>query len=233
MGQPTTPSEHHAGGSFASRLRAWVRKRPRETAGFTLAGVIVLMTILMVFVAYTVPRQWSKVLQRDREQQTIFIMKQYARAITDWSKAHGNVMPTTLDQLKEARQPRYVRGVKAEWTDPLTGKVDWILVPPAAQPNGAGQSPSTTTAAPGTRLPGQSQGTGTDTTGTRGPFDPATSPKDYVGPFIGVRPPLTGDSMLELNGATRYEQWLYTMNDLTNDVNQRMAAIDLAAKGVN
>jgi type II secretory pathway pseudopilin PulG len=207
-----------------------VRSRPRETAGFTLAGVIVLMTILMVFVAYTVPRQWSKVLQRDREKQTIFVMKQYARAITDWSKAHGNVMPTTLDQLKEARQPRYVRGVKAEWIDPLTGKVDWVLVPPGAQPNSNGggrvNPNSTTTGTTGTA-------SGTDTSGTKGPFDPATSPKDYVGPFIGVRPPVTGDSMLELNGATRYEQWLYTINDLTNDVNQRMAAIDLAAKGIN
>jgi type II secretory pathway pseudopilin PulG len=228
MGQRTTPSERRAGGSFGARVRAWLRNRPRETAGFTLAGVIVLMTILMVFVAYTVPRQWSKVLQRDREKQTIFVMKQYARAITDWSNAHGKVMPTTLDQLKEARQPRYVRGVKAEWIDPLTGKVDWVLVPPGAQPNGSGGgrvNPNNTSTT-GT-------GTSTDTSGTKGPFDPAASPKDYVGPFIGVRPPVTGDSMLELNGATRYEQWLYTINDLTNDVNQRMAAIDLAAKGVN
>ena len=33
--------------------------------GFTLAGVIVLMTILMIVVTYTVPRAWSTVVQRE------------------------------------------------------------------------------------------------------------------------------------------------------------------------
>jgi len=36
------------------------RPAPRASdSGFTLAGVIVIMTIISVFVAYTVPKQWS------------------------------------------------------------------------------------------------------------------------------------------------------------------------------
>src|ERR1044071_8573623 len=93
--------------------------RRAAQGGCTLAGLIVIMTIITVIVAYTVPRQWSRIMQRDRERQTIFIMKQYARAIKSWRAAHGG-LPTSLDQLKEARSPRFVRGPKAEWVDPLT-----------------------------------------------------------------------------------------------------------------
>src|SRR4051812_6106093 len=111
--------------------RTAISKQSSDERGFTLAGLIVIMTIISIFVAYTVPRQWSMILQRDRDRQTIFIMKQYARAILEWQKRHGG-LPTSLDQLKEARSPRFVRGKKGEWIDPLTGEVDWVLVPPGA-----------------------------------------------------------------------------------------------------
>src|SRR5258708_10929560 len=78
-------------------------ENPSE-AGFTLAALVVLLTIIAIMVAYTVPRMWSKVLQRDRDQQTLFVMKQYARAINEVQKKHG--LPISLDQLKQARSPR-------------------------------------------------------------------------------------------------------------------------------
>src|SRR5436305_3579413 len=145
--------------------------------GFTLAGLIVILTILLIFVTYTVTRQWSAIMQRDRERQTIFVMKQYARSINDFAKAKGN--PVKLDQIKEARLPRYIRGPKGEYVDPLTGKVDWILVPAGAV---------TRTVDPAT---------GKQTTN----FNAAASPKDYVGPFVGVRPPVAGKAYLSFNGA--------------------------------
>ena len=51
------------------------RTRTSES-GFTLAAAIVLMTILLVFIAYTVPRAWSQIMARERDQQTLFAMKQ-------------------------------------------------------------------------------------------------------------------------------------------------------------
>ena len=47
--------------SAPSRLRASRRLRRNERSGFTLAGLIVILTILMIFVAYTVPRMWSTI----------------------------------------------------------------------------------------------------------------------------------------------------------------------------
>src|ERR1700704_4565553 len=77
-------------GASLLRLRASAPTRLRASEdGFTLAGVLVILTVIMVFVAYTVPRQWSEVMNRERDKQTIFVMRQYARAIREWTKRHG------------------------------------------------------------------------------------------------------------------------------------------------
>jgi len=171
--------------------------------GFTLASLIVLLTIIMIFIAYTVPRQWSTIVQRDREMQTIFIMKQYAKAI-DAFQARNKVLPVSISQLKDARQPRFLRG-NGEPIDPLTGQADWLVIPQAAavgQPirTGAGTPPVNTT--------------------------PQGVPmKDYGGgPFVGIRPNKNGNSLVELNGKSKYEEWAYNLSDYTAERNARMAS---------
>ena len=199
--------------------------------GFTLAGVIVLMTLMMIIVAYTVPRQWSAVLQRDRDRQTIFAMHQYARACREWAKKHANTYPTSITQLKEARSPRFMRGVKSEMIDPLTGQVDWLVIPQAsakaAGPVPGQSAPVGTGTQPGTATqptPGQPTLPNGQPATTAAPGVPM---KDYAGgPFVGVRPPKTGKSMLQLNGEDTYEKWMYTALDLDAEIAQRMASMN-------
>jgi type II secretory pathway pseudopilin PulG len=183
----------------------------------------VILTVIAIFAAYTVPRRWSIAIQRDRERQTIFVMKQYAQAIREWQRAHGG-LPVSLDQLKEARSPRLVRGPKAEWVDPLTGKVDWIMIPPQANQVGPqfvpGSDPRRNPNPQNGNYPGTTTSPTTTSTGQN-------SPKDYKGPFVGVRPNATGDSYLTLNGADKYENWIYTMQDLANETAARNAAMQL------
>lgn len=185
--------------------------------GFTLAALIVILTIISIIVAYTVPSQWSLIMRREREKQTIFLMKQFARAIGEWERKHQG-LPTTLQQLQDARQPRLIRG-GGKWPLPLTGKEDgWILVPPnaieavagggAVPPGGVGLGNNNGRA-------GQPNPTGAP--GVPGKLNPAASPKDYVGPFVAVRPNATGPSLLSLNGAEDYSQWVYTLQDLKNE----------------
>ena len=181
--------------------------------GFTLAAVLVMLTIILVFVAYTVPKQWSAILQRDRERQTIYVMTQYARACREFQKKH-QTYPVSPSQLKDARSPRFIRGIEGELPDPLTGEVDWLLIPQAAA------------VAPGTPPPPNV----TPPSGAN-PADPNAKPalpgvplKDYAGgPFVGVRPPISGKSMIPLNGNETYETWSYTALDLERDVSLRMA----------
>ncbi|HEX7678779.1 MAG TPA: hypothetical protein VF713_11690, partial [Thermoanaerobaculia bacterium] len=110
------------------------------------------MTIMMIFVAYTVPRQWSTIMKRERERETIYAMQQYAKAITEF-RLKNNTYPTSPQQLKDARLPRMIRGPKGEFVDPLTGEVDWLVIPQSAgtalpqhnivNPNGNGSPPPT------------------------------------------------------------------------------------------
>jgi type II secretory pathway pseudopilin PulG len=210
----------------------------RGQAGFTLAGVLVIITVLMIFIAYTIPKQWSAVMQREREQQTIYAMRQYARACYEFQKKH-NVWPVSIDQLKEARLPRFLRGggEKNEILDPLTGQYDWLVIPASAAgtmnggtagtgtvPNGNGGGTSTGGGGVGFGRGDGTTGT-TGTTGTDGTSGNGTQTlpgipiKDYAGgPFIGVRPPKTGDAIIEFRGGKAYEQWSFTAMDLDLEI---------------
>jgi len=184
--------------------------------GFTLAALIVILSILMIFVAYTVPKQWSIVLQRDREKQTQYIMRQYARAILEFQRQHNNTFPTSMDQLKQARNPRVLR-FKDDPIDPLTGQVDWLVIPAAAAggPTGAPPPPPPTTSS------GGKDANGNPTT----PQVQAFPMKDYAGgPFAGIRSPKTGQSYMMFNGSDHYEQWNFTAVDLQLEVQQRLQA---------
>ena len=194
-------------------------------SGFTLAGVLVLLSVMMIFVAYTVPRQWSAVLQRDREMQTIWAMKQYARACYEFQKKN-NTYPVNPDQLKQARSPRFIRGVKSELVDPLTGEVDWLVIPQAAAPNP--NAPTVPVPPPG---PTPST-TGTSSTNPQQkPSLPGVPIKDYAGgPFVGVRPPISGKAMLVLNGNDTYETWIYTALNLQPEIQSRMAGLQTVWK---
>lgn len=238
----------------ASHGREAVRPAAYNAAaesGFTLAGVIVIMTIMMIAVAYTVPRMWSTVMKRERERQTIFVMQQYAKAIAEF-RDKNKTYPTTPQQLKDARQPRMIRGLKGEFTDPLTGEVDWLVIPQAAaaalpQHNIGNNPPGVTPPSgpngnpplggPSTQPPPSST-TGTSTTGTSTTDTSSTSTnpqappglpgipiKDYAGgPFIGVRPPTHGKSLISLLGADTYETWVYTTVDYDQEKQLRIAA---------
>ena len=195
-------------------------------SGFTLAGVIVIMTIMMIVVAYTVPRMWSTVMKRERERQTIYVMQQYAKAINEF-KVKNQTYPTSPQQLKDARMPRMIRGVKGEYVDPLTGEVDWLVIPQAAAaslPSHFGTNPNN----PGGGPPPPPPPPPSDTSATNSsapPGLPGIPIKDYAGgPFIGVRPNAHGKSTTTLFGADTYETWLYTTLDYDQEKASRLQA---------
>lgn len=198
-----------------------ISSSPRQE-GFTLAALIVILTVISIIIAFTVPEQWSLVLKRERDRQTIFLMKQYARGILNWRAKHNSV-PVSLDQLVEARNPRMLRG-NGKWPCPLTGKEDdWILVPPGAV-QGGGAPPGAPPAGEPVLgwNPGRDPGAATQQPGQ---LNPNASPDDYVGPFIGVRPKAKGKSFVALKGAENYEEWVYTVDDLTMEIQNRIAGL--------
>ena len=191
----------------------------RSQEGFSLAALIVLLTIISLVIAYTVPTQWSMVMKRERDRQTIFLMKQFARGIMKWQQKH-NTQPVSMQQLQDARKPLMLRG-GGKWPCPLTGSEDdWILVPATAL-TADGQVIPGAVGTPGRnpatnpQAPGQQQGGGPMK------LNKDLSPADYVGPFVGVRPNASGESFNALNGAENYDEWVYTVFDLTNEIAAR------------
>jgi type II secretory pathway pseudopilin PulG len=189
----------------------------RGQEGFTLAALIVILTIMSIVIAYTVPTQWSIVLKRERDRQTIFLMKQYARAIMEWQKKHQSP-PTSLEQLREARKPRMIRGGEEEWPMPLTGNAeDWILVPPQALVAAVPGAP------PGAPPPPPMPGAPPMAT----KLNKELSPPDYEGPFVAVRPRAKGKSFIALNGAESYDEWVYSVQDLQTEMMARQMALSV------
>jgi type II secretory pathway pseudopilin PulG len=203
------------------------RSRAGES-GFTLAGVLVILSVMLIFLAYTVPRQWSAIMQRERERQTIYVMQQYARACLEFQRKN-QTYPVSPSQLKEARSPRLIRGLNGEMVDPLTGEVDWLVITQAAAAtmptNGPGPVMNPSAQNPVTNPQTGSTGT-TGTNPQSTPTLPGVPIKDYAGgPFVGVRPPISGKAILSLNGNDTYETWSYTALDLNTDITKRMLGL--------
>jgi type II secretory pathway pseudopilin PulG len=89
-------------------------------AGYVLLAVIFLTVILLVSLAVAAPKI-AIAIQRDKEMETIHRGQQYKRALKLYYQKYGSY-PTSIDQLKETNQIRFLRKV---YTDPLTGKADW------------------------------------------------------------------------------------------------------------
>jgi type II secretory pathway pseudopilin PulG len=179
----------------------------KSQRGFTLASLMVILTILAVLLAYTVPRMWSDTMKRERDIQTVWVVKQYARAIAEFQRKRGGAMPVSIEQLEEQTTPRIIRQL---YPNPLTGEMDWILLPPTTV---SGQAVQTGGVPQGT-VPGQP---------APNPLNPPATglSGDYKGPFIGVRPPNTGKAYVSLNGSDQYENWIYTINDLKQEMDFR------------
>lgn len=182
---------------------------------------------MAMFIAFTVPEQWSMVLKRERDRQTIFLMKQYARAIYGWQAKHNQTAPVSLEQLQEAKKPRLLRG-NGKWPMPLTGKEeDWILVPAQALVQNMTPASGQQVMGPdGRPLPPQQPPP--TTPGQQQPamrLNKDLSPPDYKGAFVAVRPKATGKSFITLNGVDSYEEWVYTVQDLTKEIEARRMAL--------
>jgi type II secretory pathway pseudopilin PulG len=175
--------------------------------GFTLASLLVILTVIAVLLAYTVPPMWSDIMKRERDIQTAWVVKQYARAIYEFQKKRGT-WPVSLEQLKEQNTPRIIRQL---YPNPLSGEMDWVLLPPGTVP---------AVATPISGLPSGQQPnpvqvpTGPPATGLSG---------QQSGPFVGVRPPNTGKAYVSINGSEEYESWVYTAEQFAQELQQRLA----------
>ena len=93
----------------------------RLQAGYNLVMLMVLLTILNIVVAASLPA-WSNVIRRDKEEELIFRGLQYAEAVRVF-QIRFQRPPVRLEELVEAG---YLRKVPM---DPITKRNDtWVPV---------------------------------------------------------------------------------------------------------
>jgi type II secretory pathway pseudopilin PulG len=103
----------------------------RRCSGLVLLGVLLLLA-LGALAALMGAEVWATAVQREREEQLLFVGEQYRRAIESyWRATPGRVktLPVSLAVLLEDdRFPMPVRHLRRLYRDPLDEQADWGLV---------------------------------------------------------------------------------------------------------
>ncbi len=97
--------------------------------GFTFVGVMVMMTIMLITMG-AVSDVWHTVMQRENEQELLFIGHQFRKAIGKFYEKSGRGYPASLDELLESPvgstgKARFLRKI---YRDPMTGEAKWGLI---------------------------------------------------------------------------------------------------------
>jgi len=181
-------------------------KSPSPQAGYNLVMLMVLLTVLNIMIAASLPA-WSAVIRRDKEEELIFRGLQYAEAIRLF-KNRFERDPVRLEELIEV-QPRTIRKL---WKDPMTEDGKWGLISALAPqavvpPNGQGGQGGGNPDGGPIEDPDDSQdGQGQDEDSGFGP----KKDEVQVGPIKGVHSKSRKTSFLVFNGKDRYDEWHFT-----------------------
>jgi type II secretory pathway pseudopilin PulG len=94
-------------------------KAPAEQ-GYILVAVMFMLALLTISLTVVEPRI-ARVIQRDREVETMYRGKQYTRAIRLYYRKFG-AYPPNVDALVKTNEIRFLR---QRYLDPMTGQDDW------------------------------------------------------------------------------------------------------------
>ena len=194
MALPMTPGNRPGDGA-PRRLTG--RSVKRGDAGYSLVIVVMLITVMNIAVAVSLPL-WSGIIQRDKEEELISRGLQYAEAIRVFQRRFGR-LPVKLDELIKV-EPRSIRRL---WEDPMTGKADWVVILEGAPPGAPLIDPATGQPMP-TGKPGAQTPPGPQTPPVSGDEE---NPPQPVGPIRGVRSRATGEGFHVFLDQTSYSSW--------------------------
>jgi type II secretory pathway pseudopilin PulG len=98
-----------------------------------MAYLAVLFLVAMMSLAATAAMLvWSVEGRREKEQDLLFVGSEFAKALNEYRRHRPNASqpyPTELEQLlADERASQVVRELRRIYVDPITGRVDWVLV---------------------------------------------------------------------------------------------------------
>jgi type II secretory pathway pseudopilin PulG len=116
--------------SAGSRIPRSVRSaRHRAGAtGFTYVGLMIAIVIMGIALS-AVGTIWRTQAQREREEELLFIGREYRRAIAAYYAAGAHQFPQELsDLLEDKRWPEPRHFLRRLYLDPMTGAADWTIL---------------------------------------------------------------------------------------------------------
>jgi len=179
-------------------------------AGYNLVMLMVLLTVLSIAVAISLPA-WSGVIRREKEEELIFRGLQYAEAIRVFNQRFQR-LPIRLEELIEV-EPRSIRRL---WKDPMTENGKWVLIPAQGPTGVQNQTPPDGQPPEGEKSPDENgpEGDGEEDEGSFG--GPKKGEEVQIGPFKGVHSRSGKSSFLVFNGRDRYDEWHFTFDLFTS-----------------
>ena len=107
----------------ACGFRQLLRRSPRGLVFPMLLGSILIIGIATAGVA----QLWSTQVKREREEELLFRLGEFRRAITRYRADHNRLPKELKDLLLDSTQLQTRRYLRKIYTDPMTGKADWEL----------------------------------------------------------------------------------------------------------
>lgn len=165
--------------------------RPGAEAGYSLVALVAAVTIMLVVMAAALP-SWKYVMKNEREEELVFRGNQIARAIEQFQKKRGNLLPTSLDLLVKEKF------LRRAYKDPMTKDGKWRMVRPGEPVFGAGGPLQRPGAGPTPRP-----------TPTPTPASSSFGREGGLGPFSGVASRSSEKSLRLFNNQDQYDRWLF------------------------
>lgn len=104
---------------------------PRAARGFTYIGLLFLVVLIGILLSSAGPL-WQTEARREKEQQLLFVGRQYQEAIASYHALQVNganqYPPSIAALLEDRRFPMPVRHLRRRYVDPITNSDEWGLV---------------------------------------------------------------------------------------------------------
>jgi len=100
-----------------------------KNQGFTYIGVLIIVAVMMMVLG-AASQVWHTVMQREKEQELLFIGHQFRAAIGNYFRQSGGRFPSSLEVLLESSDlgANKIRFIRKLYIDPMTGDSKWGLV---------------------------------------------------------------------------------------------------------
>jgi type II secretory pathway pseudopilin PulG len=113
------------------RARTCGAGNPEGAAGFTYIGLLIAVVVLGIALS-AVGMVWRTHAQREREQELLFIGRQFESAIASYYRSSAGGIrqyPQDInDLLEDKRFPEPKHHLRRLYVDPMTGDQDWTIL---------------------------------------------------------------------------------------------------------